>query len=99
MAGVLRVNPVALRDAARAQTEVATFVSSMAVGESMTSAGAGVSDLHCASGCQAVADVLTAATTAAHEELASHADKMSKAADMYERADKELGDRLRKFVR
>lgn len=99
MAGVLRVDPKALRDAARSQTEVATFVSSMAVGESMTSAGAGVSDLHCASGCQAVADVLTAAATAAHEELSSHAGKMSKAADMYERADKELGDRLRKFVR
>lgn len=99
MAGVLRVDPKALRDAAQAQTKVATFLSTMAVGDSMTSAGAGLSGLHSAAGCQLVADVLGAATTAAHEELASHADKMSKAADTYERADKELGDRLRKFVR
>lgn len=99
MAGVLRVDPAVLRDAAKAQTEVATFVATMAVGESMTSAGTGVSGLHSAIGCQLVADVFTTATTAAHQELASHADKMSKAADMYERADKELGERLRKFVR
>lgn len=98
MAGILRVDPKALRDAAQTQTEVAAFVSAMAVGESMTSAGAGVSGLHSAAGCQLVADVLSAATTAAHEELTSHAGKMSKAADTYERADKDLGDRLRKFV-
>lgn len=98
MAGVLRVDPKALRDAAQAQAEVATFVSTMAVGESMSSAGAGVSGLHSATGCQLVADVFGAATTAVHEELTSHAGKMSKAADTYERADKELGDRLRKFV-
>jgi hypothetical protein len=99
MAGVLRVDPKALSDAARAQTEVATFLSTMAVGESMVGAGVGVSGLLSATGCRLVGDLFSAATAAAHEELAAHAEKLSTAADIYQRADKEIGDRLRRFVR
>lgn len=99
MAGVLQVDPKALRDAAHAQTEVATFMSTMAVGESLRGAGAGVSGLHCATECQSVGELFNTAAAAAHEELASHAGKLSTAADTYERADKELGEKLSRHIR
>ncbi|MCT7362352.1 hypothetical protein A7G45_06025 [Mycolicibacterium llatzerense] len=99
VAGVLRVVPKALRDAALAQTEVATFISTMAVHESMSSAGEGVSGLHSESGCRLVGELFNAAATAAHEELASHAGKLSTAADKYQRADKEIGERLHRLIR
>lgn len=99
MAGVLRVDPKALRDAAQAQTGVATFVSTMTVGESMSSAGQGVSGLVSESGCHMVGELFDAAATAAHEELASHAGKLSTAADAYQRTDKEHGERLSRLIR
>lgn len=99
MASVLRVDPHALRHASRAQSTVASTISTLAVGQSMASAGEGVSGLHSETGCSMVGDLFDAASSATHEELAAHADKLSKAADMYQRADKELGEKLSRHLR
>lgn len=99
MASVLRVDPTALRAAAQTQTGVATTISTMAVDESMTSAADGVSGLESAAMCQLAGELFRTATAAAHEELAAHSGKLSTAADLYQRTDEELGDRLRRFVR
>lgn len=99
MASVLRVDPHALRHASRTQTTVASAVSNLAVGQSMVSAGEGVSGLLSATECRSVGELFNTAATAAHEELAAHADKLSKAADMYQRADKELGEKFSRHLR
>ncbi|MUL68317.1 hypothetical protein BOO86_27870 [Mycobacterium sp. CBMA 234] len=99
MAGVLRVDPKALRDAAHAQTGVATFISTMAVGESLTSAGDGLSGLHSEAMCRTVGELFDTETSAAHGELTAHAEKLSTAAGMYLRTDKEHGERIDKLVR
>ncbi|WP_232423232.1 type VII secretion target [Mycobacterium sp. 155] len=98
MGGTLRVNPDSLRNAARAQTDVGQFVSDMGIGESMTSAGTGVSGLFSESACQFAGSTVDAALNNVHEELTSHSTKLSTAADRYHRMDEELGRRLHKFA-
>jgi hypothetical protein len=98
MGQTLRVDPDRLRSAARAQADVGAFVSGIGAGQSMTTAAAGVSGLLSAGACQFAGSIVDAALDAVHEELASHSDKLSRAADKYHRTDEELGRRLRKFA-
>jgi hypothetical protein len=93
----VRVDPAHLRTAAKAQADVGTFVSGMGTGQSMASAGAGMSGLLSESACQFVGAMFDTATSAVHSELTDHSTKLSAAADHYHRMDEELGRRLRKF--
>lgn len=99
MGGMLRVDPAALRDAARAQTDVGTAVSGMDVGASMTGAGAGVSGLASAGACQFVGTVVDGALGTVGEELAGHSEKLRRAADLYQRSDEQSGRRIGKLIR
>jgi hypothetical protein len=96
--GTLRVDPERLRTAAAAQTEVGTFVSDMATGQSITSAGTGMSGLLSEGACQFAGTAFDTAAGAVHEELTAHSAKLSAAADRYHQIDEELGRRLRKFT-
>ncbi|OLO99001.1 ESX-1 secretion-associated protein [Mycolicibacterium porcinum] len=98
MARPLRVDPDSLRNAARAQSEVGDFVSGMGVGQSMTSAGTGVSGLLSEGACQFAGSTMDTALGAVHEDLAKHSDSLSTAADHYHRMDTELGRRLGEFA-
>lgn len=94
----MRVRPDELRTAARAQDDVGAFISGLGVGQSMTSAGAGVSGLLSAGACQFASSIVDTALGAVHEELTKHSTGLSTAADHYSRLDTELGRRLRKFA-
>ncbi len=98
MGGTLRVNPDSLRNAARAQTDVGQFVSDMGIGESMASAGTGVSGLLSEGACQFAGSIVDAELDNVHEELTSHSTKLSTAAEHYNRTDGELGRLLPKFA-
>jgi hypothetical protein len=98
MGATLRVDPARLRTAAEAQTEVSTFVSGMATGQSMTHAGSGMSGLLTEGACQFAGTIFDTAATAVHEELTAHSANLSSAADHYHRTDEELGRRLRKIA-
>lgn len=95
MSATLRVDPAGLRAAAASQTDAGTFVSAMATGQSLTSAGAGMSGLLCGSACQFVGAVLDAAANSVHDELTSHASNLIAAADRYQHVDEHFGRRLR----
>lgn len=98
MGGTLRVNPDLLRNAARAQTDVGQFVSDMGIGESIASAGTGVSGLLSEVACQFAGSIVDTVLGNVHEELTSHSTRLSTAADHYNRTDEELGRRLHKFA-
>jgi Excreted virulence factor EspC, type VII ESX diderm len=93
----MRVDPNRLREAARAQADVGTFVSGMDTGQSVASTGIGMSGLLSESACQFAGAAFDTAATAVHDELTDHSTKLSAAADQYHRMDEELGRRLRKF--
>ena len=90
MGGTLRVDPEHLCTAAAAQAEVGTFVSGMATGQSMASAGAGMSGLLSEGACQFAGAAFDTAAGKVHAEL-------SAAADLYQRTDEDFGRRLRKL--
>ena len=94
----MRVDPERLRRAAAAQTEVGTFVSGMAMGQSMASAATGMSGLLSEGACQVAGATFDAAAGAVHEELTAHSTKLSAAADRYQQIDEELGRRLGKIA-
>ena len=98
MGGTLRVDPERLRRAAAAQTEVGTFVSGMATGQSMASAATGMSGLLSEGACQFAGATFDTAAGAVHEELTAHSTNLSAAADRYHQIDEELGRRLRKIA-
>lgn len=98
MGGTLRVDPARLRTAAAAQTEVGTFVSGMATGQSVATAGTGMSGLLTEGACQFASTMFDTATTAVHEELSAHSTNLSSAADQYHRTDEDLGRRLSKIA-
>jgi flagellar capping protein FliD len=98
MGGTLRVDPERLRAAAAAQTEVGTFVSGMATGQSITTAGTGMAGLLSEGACQFVGTAFDTAAGAVHEELTAHSTKLTAAADRYHQVDEETGRRLRKLA-
>jgi len=83
--------------AAAAQAEVGTFVSGMATGQSMASAGAGMSGLLSEGACQFAGAAFDTAAGKVHAELSAHSTKLSAAADLYQRTDEDFGRRLRKL--
>lgn len=90
----LRVAPDRLHGAARAQTDVGTFVSGLATGQSMASAGTGMSGLLSAGACRFAGSVFDSAAKAVHEELTAHSANLTAAADRYHRTDEEFSRRL-----
>lgn len=98
MGGTLRVDPEHMRTAAAAQVNVGTFVSGMATGQSMTTAGSGMSGLLSEGACQFAGAAFDTAAGAVHEELTAHSTKLSAAADLYHRTDEDFGRRLREFT-
>jgi hypothetical protein len=98
MGGTLRVDPEHLRTAAAAQVKVGTYVSGMATGQSMASAGAGMSGLLSGGACQFAGTAFDTAAGAVHDELAAHSTKLSAAADRYHRTDEDFGRRLRNLT-
>lgn len=98
MGGTLRVNPDLLRNAARAQADVGESVSGLAAGQSLHSAGLGVSGLLSEGACQFASSVVNAALNTVREDLTKHSNNLSTAADRYHRTDEEFGRRLRRFT-
>lgn len=98
MRATLRVDPNRLRDTARAQADVSTFVFSMSMGHTLASAGSGMSGLLSAEACQFAGSVFDTAASAVHDELAAHSDNLSAAADQYHQTDEEFGRRLGKLA-
>lgn len=98
MGGTLRVDPEHLRTAAAAQTEVGTFVSGMATGQSMASAGAGMSGLLSEGACEFAGVAFDTAAGKVHDELTAHSAKLTAAADRYHRTDEDFGRRLRELT-
>ena len=92
------VDPTHLRDAAKAQAEVGTFVSGMGNGQSMASVGSDLAGLQSETACQFVGTVLDGAASAAHGELTDHSEKLTKAAHHYHHTDEEFGRRLRTYA-
>ncbi|WP_082068093.1 type VII secretion target [Mycolicibacterium llatzerense] len=99
MGGTLRVDPDALRDAARAQTDVGAAVSGLGVGTSMAGAGTGVSGLASAGGCEFVGSVVDTALGTVGDELTVHSEKLLRAADLYQQGDERGGQRISRLIR
>ena len=94
----MQVDPNRLREAARQQADIGTFVFGMGTGQSVASAGTGMSDLLSETACQFAGTMFDTAASAVHEELTDHSTKLSAAADHYQRADEEFGRRLKTFT-
>jgi hypothetical protein len=97
MGATLRVDPSRLREAARAQSDVGTFVSGMGNGQAMATAGTGMSGLLTETACQFAGSMFDTAASAVHDELTSHSTNLLAAADRYHRVDEECARRLRKL--
>lgn len=95
----MRVDPDALRDAARAQTDVGAAVSGLGVGTSMAGAGTGVSGLASAGGCEFVGSVVDTALGTVGDELTVHSEKLLRAADLYQQGDERGGQRISRLIR
>lgn len=98
MGATLRVNPEVLRTAAAAQNEVKAFVSGLALGQSLTTAGTGMTGLSTEGACQLVGTTFDTAATSVHDDLSAHADNLTTAADRYHRTDETLGRGLRRIA-
>lgn len=95
---VLKVNPPDLRAQSAVQSDVATFVAGMGAGAHLHGVGAAMPALTSAAACRDAAGILDNAAAVLTGDLAGHADKVSAAADTYQRADAELGKRLKRFM-
>lgn len=94
----LRVNPVRLQAVAAQQSEIASFMSEMAVGTSMAAASAAMPGLDSGQACELAGSVVDQFHRAIADELSEHAAKLGTAADRYTDTDAELGRRLATFV-
>ena len=95
MGATLRVDPAQLRNAAKAQANVATVISGLDAGQAMSAAGGRMSGLLSETACQFAATVFDAAAGTVHEELTAHSTNLSAAADRYHQADEKYAHRLR----
>ncbi|MGU3503033.1 type VII secretion target [Mycobacterium sp. C31M] len=95
----LRVDPARLISAAAAEREIGSTVGSLAAGDTLHGAAAGVSQLSIGAAMSAAATAVDQVGAAASRELMAHAGKLSVAADSYRRADEALGQRLDTTVR
>jgi hypothetical protein len=97
LGGQLRVDPSTLRGAASTQADVGASVGNLKSGSAMADAGGGLPGLQTGQACQFAGSMLDSAAGVVHQELTTHADKLSTAADLYHQTDEQLGQRLRKF--
>ena len=95
MTSVLRVDPALLRDVAAAQEDVGAFVSAMTAGRAMTDAALSMDGLSSGAACEFAGAVFDSVARTVGEQLTDHSTKLAAAADLYHRADEELGSRLR----
>ncbi len=72
-------------------------MSGLQSGFAMAAASGGLPGLQTEEACQFAGSILDSAAGAVHQELTTHADKLSSAADRYQEMDEQLGQRLRKF--
>lgn len=94
MASTLRVDPSRLIAAAAAEGDVGAFVSSMAAGQTLSGAAGGVANLLSGAALEFAASVIDDVSAAITEELTTHSNKLTAAADTYRHADEALGTRL-----
>jgi hypothetical protein len=94
----LHVDPEHLRSAAAAQSAVASYVSGLATGQSMSAAVQSMPGLAVHEACCATGALLDALANDIGTDVARHAELMTVAAAHYQRMDSELGRRLRRFV-
>jgi hypothetical protein len=64
----VQVDPKRLREAARQQADIGSFVSGLGSGQSVASAGTGMSDLLSETACQFASTMFDTAASAVHEE-------------------------------
>lgn len=95
----LRVDPTRLTAAAAAEREIGATVGSLAAGDTLHGAAAGVSQLSTGAAMTAAATAVDQVGAAVSRELMAHAGKLTGAADSYRRADEALGQRLDTTVR
>jgi Excreted virulence factor EspC, type VII ESX diderm len=95
----LRVTPARLRDVAARQSEIGSFMTGLAVGTELSSAGAGLPGLASSAACDFAGSVIDQFHSAVGDELSDHSDKLNIAADRYANTDAELGRRLATYVR
>lgn len=95
MTAPLRVDPERLRTAADVQSHVGDFVSGMATGPSLASAGTGMPGLLSESACQFAGMLFDTAADGVHNELMAHSTNLRAAAEQYQRVDEESERRLR----
>lgn len=98
MAATLRVDPERLCIAAEAQAEVSAYVAEINVGQSLASAVQAMSGLVSGWACQVVATVLDGAAASVSADLTAHSERFSAAAQRYQQADSEFGQRLRRIA-
>jgi Excreted virulence factor EspC, type VII ESX diderm len=98
MPSPLRVDPDRLRASAAAQHDVSAFVGGLAIGQSMATAGAGMAGLQSEAACRLAANLFDTAAGVVSQELTTHAKNLTTAAEHYQRADEELGRRLRQIA-
>jgi len=97
METALRVDPSVLREVAANQESVSAFVSQMAAGNTMSSAATAMTGLSSGAACVFVGTVLDTVAGTVGQQLSTHSTRLAAAADMYHRADEELGRRLKRL--
>lgn len=98
MAAQLRVDPERLHAAAQAQAAVGAYVAGINAGQSVAGAVQAMSGLASGQACQVVAAALDGAAAAVSADLTAHSERLSAAAQRYQQADSEFGQRLRRIA-
>lgn len=98
MVATLRVDPERLLAAAEAQADLSAYVVGIDAGQSLAGAVQAMSGLACGQACQVVGSVLDGAAAAVSGDLTAHSERLFSAAQRYQQADSELGQRLRRIA-
>ncbi|MDH6198075.1 phage tail tape-measure protein [Mycobacterium frederiksbergense] len=94
MGAPLKVAPAGLRSAAAAETSVGEFISGLRIGERLASAAAAMPGLQSGAACGEVGPVIDTTAQGVGSEVGAHANKLTYAADAYQRTDEEYARRL-----
>ena len=98
MGATLRVDPAQLRNAAKAQADVATVISGLGSGQAVSTAGGRMAGLRSETACHFAGTVFDAAAGTVHDELTAHSINLSAAAERYHQADEKYARRLRSLA-
>ncbi|AKS31932.1 type VII secretion target [Mycolicibacterium goodii] len=94
MGSPLKVAPGQLRSAAAQETEIGAAIGGLGVGDLLSAAAPAVPGLHSGRACAHAAPIVDTAVRAAADEVAAHADGLSRAAAAYQRTDGDEAHRL-----